>query len=96
MAVELKTTDFKAEHSGKMNLYLSALEENEMKEGENPPIGIILVKNKDRTIVEYALKGVNSPMGVATYTTKEGLPEYLSNLLPSAKDINRELDLLEA
>jgi len=94
IVVELKVWDFKPEHSGKMAFYLSALESQEMQEGENPPIWIILVKNKNRTKVEYALKDSNKPMWVASYITKEWLPDFLVNILPSEDEINRELELI--
>jgi len=94
VAIELKTTEFKAEYWWKMSLYLSALEEQEMLEWENPPIWIILVKDKNRTIVEYTLKDTHKPIWVASYITKEELPKDLVDLLPTKEDIERELELL--
>jgi hypothetical protein len=94
VVIELKTWDFKAEYTWKMNLYLSALEKQEMLDGENSPIWIILCKTKNRIIVEYALKDINKPIWVASYITKEDLPEDLKWLLPTLEEIKRELELL--
>ena len=95
VVIELKTWEFKAEYTWKMNLYLSALEKQEMLEEENVPIWIILCKTKNRIIVEYALKDVNKPIWVASYITQEDLPEDLKWLLPTIEEIEREMNLLE-
>ena len=95
IVVELKTGKFKAEYAGKMQLYLTALNETVKTAEENSSIGIIICKQKDRTVVEYALKDMNSPMGVATYTIKEELPEYMKELLPSPEAIAKSLESIE-
>ena len=94
VVVELKIGDFKAECAGKLQFYLTALNETIKTEDENPSIGIIICKTKDRTIVEYALKDMNSPMGVASYTIKDKLPKDLKKLLPSPKEIAQSLEHL--
>jgi predicted nuclease of restriction endonuclease-like (RecB) superfamily len=86
VAIELKVGDFKPEFAGKMQFYLSALNARVRLEGENPPIGIIICRNKNRTVVEYALSDVKKPIGVATYVLKEELPRKLAKYLPSQKD----------
>ena len=91
IAIELKTVKFKPEFAGKLQFYLTALNETIKTEDENPSIGIIICKDKDRTTVEYALKDMNSPMGIATYTLKEKLPSNLKDLLPSAEEIAESL-----
>lgn len=91
IAIELKTVKFKPEFAGKLQFYLTALNETIKTEDENPSIGIIICKGKDRTTVEYALKDMNSPMGIATYTLKEKLPNSLKDLLPSAEEIAESL-----
>jgi len=96
VAIELKIGDFKAEYSGKMNMYLSALETQENLEWENSPIWIILCKSKNKTIVEYALMDTNKPMWVASYITQENLPEELKNILPEKDEILREIEILES
>ncbi|MCP4461150.1 MAG: DUF1016 domain-containing protein [Cytophagales bacterium] len=92
IAIELKTTKFKPEYAGKMQFYLTALNETKRTEDENPSIGIIICKEKNRTTVEYALKDMNSPMGVASYTIKEKLPESMKELLPSPEEITKSLE----
>lgn len=91
VVIELKTTKFKPEHAGQMQFYLTALDEQEKTEDENPSIGIIICKGKNRTVVEYALKRVNAPMGVADYKITEELPEDMQELLPSAEEIVEHL-----
>lgn len=92
VVVELKTTKFKPEHAGQMQFYLTALDEQEKEIDENPSIGIIICKGKNRTVVEYALKRVNAPMGVADYTITEKLPEDMQELLPSSEEIATHLE----
>ena len=94
VVIELKTGEFKAEYTWKMNMYLSGLEKQEMLEWENIPIWIILCKTKNRVIVEYALKDVNKPIWVSSYITQEELPEDLKWLLPTQEEIEREINFL--
>jgi predicted nuclease of restriction endonuclease-like (RecB) superfamily len=94
VAIELKTVKFKPEFAGKMQFYLTALNETVKTEDENPAIGIIICKSKDRTTVEYALKDLKSPMGVATYKLQKELPQELKGLLPSEKEITKNLEKL--
>lgn len=95
VAVELKIGDFKPEYAGKMQFYLSALNERDRLEGENPAIGIIICKSKSRTVVEYALKDVHKPVGVSTYSIKKSLPKTLQKYLPSSKDLAARLDAVK-
>lgn len=92
IAIELKTTKFKPEYAGKLQFYLTALNETVKTADENPAIGIIICKGKDRTTVEYALKEMNSPMGVATYTLKNKLPGEMKGMLPTTKEIAESLE----
>lgn len=94
VAIELKTSKFKPEYAGKMQFYLTVLNETVRMEGENPSIGIIICKSKDRTTVEYALKDMKSPMGISTYQIKEELPKEMQGLLPSSKEITERLENL--
>ena len=91
MAVELKIGEFEPEHKGKMEFYLSVLNDTVRLAHENPPIGIIICKSKDRTVVEYALKTATLPIGVATYATTRQLPEAYQSLLPVTEEITRKL-----
>jgi predicted nuclease of restriction endonuclease-like (RecB) superfamily len=93
VAIELKIGDFKPEHKGKMEFYLEALDCQEKVEGENPPIGIIICRSKNKTVVEYALRSAVRPIGVATYTIVPQLPEAYRNELPSPEAIAQRLQL---
>lgn len=86
--IDLKMGDFKAEYSGKMNLYVSAVDEQMRKEHDNPTIGIILCKSKNKTIAEYALRNLNTPIAVSTHR----LPKTLQEQLPSIEQLEMELE----
>ncbi len=94
VAVELKIGKFQPEFVGKMQFYLTALDRQVREEGENPSIGIILCKEKNRTVVEYALQDVQKAMGVATYRVSRELPKELHGQLPSPREIARLLETL--
>jgi predicted nuclease of restriction endonuclease-like (RecB) superfamily len=87
IAIELKIGEFKPEYAGKMQFYLTALDETIKFPDENPSIGIIICKSKKRTRVEYTLKTTNVPIGVATYSFYDKLPEEVRSLLPSPEEI---------
>jgi len=91
--VELKTTDFKPEYTGKLNFYLSAVDDQLKHNTDNPSIGILLCKSKNKLKVEYALRDVKKPIGVAEYITKtlDKLPKKLQSSLPTIEDIEAEL-----
>ena len=91
IAIELKIGKFKAEYSGKMNFYLSALNDLVKLKDENPSIGIIICKDKKRTTVEYALRDSNQPIGVSTYYLAAELPKELRTLLPVTDEIIERL-----
>ena len=91
VAIELKRGDFKPEYLGKMNFYLSALDDLVRLPHENPSIGIILCKEKSRRIVEYAFRDTSKPMGVATYKTASKLPPEYKNILPDAERLKELL-----
>ncbi len=80
--------EFEPEYVGKMQFYLAALDDRAREEGENPSIGIILCKEKRRTIVEYALRDARRPIGVATYRIVRRLPKELKGQLPSLEQIS--------
>lgn len=92
VAIELKVGEFLPEFVGKMQFYLTALDRQVRQEDENPSIGIILCKEKSRTIVEYALHDARKPIGVATYEITKTLPKALKGQLPSPKDIAHLLE----
>jgi predicted nuclease of restriction endonuclease-like (RecB) superfamily len=95
VAIDLKIGDFLPEYAGKMQFYLTALDRQERSEGENKPIGIILCRSKNATVVEYALADTIAPMGVATYHLTTELPQELQGELPDAAHIGRLLDALK-
>lgn len=95
VAIELKVGDFQPEFVGKMQFYLAALDRQVRQEDENPSIGIILCKEKSRTIVEYALHDANKPIGVATYEITRTLPRELKGQLPRPEEIAALLEGLE-
>lgn len=91
IAIELKIGNFKPEFIGQLQFYLTALDKQLKMEYENPSIGIIICKNKNRTVVEYALNNSSKPIGVSTYQIRNTLPEQMKNLLPSPEDIKEIL-----
>ena len=91
VAIELKIGDFKPEYKGKIEFYLNLLNDKVKLPRENDSIGIIICKNKKRTIVEYALKKSVHPIGVSTYSISPVLPKDYKNILPDAKTIARKL-----
>jgi predicted nuclease of restriction endonuclease-like (RecB) superfamily len=93
VAIELKIGDFKPEHKGKMEFYLEALDCQERVEGENPPIGMIICRSKNKTVVEYALRNAVRPIGVATYSIVPQLPDAYRDELPSPEAIAERLRL---
>ena len=93
MVVDLKMEAFKPEFAGKMNFYLSAVDNQLRHNDDQPSIGLLLCKERDRLIVEYALRDVKKPIGVAEWRTRlvESLPKKLQSSLPTVKQIEAEL-----
>lgn len=91
IAIELKIGKFKPEYAGKMNFYLSCLNDTVKLPDENPSIGIIICKEKKRTTVEYALRDSNQPIGVSTYSLSDTLPSDLKEYLPTTREIEEKL-----
>ena len=91
VAIDLKIGAFEPEHKGKMEFYLEALDRQERLPEENAPIGIIICRDKNKTVVEYALRTASRPIGVATYTIVPELPEAYRAELPSPEAIAERL-----
>lgn len=91
VAIELKVGRFKPEYAGKMNFYLNLLDDYVREPGENPSIGIILCTERDYFEVEYALRGLDKPVGVSEYLLTRELPPELQNKLPDAKQLEDEI-----
>ncbi len=92
VAFDLKIGEFKAEYAGKMNFYLNLLDDLLRLPEENPSIGIILCKSRDRLEVEYALCGIRKPIGVSEYKLTKKLPKNLSKSLPTPEMLKRGLE----
>lgn len=93
VVIELKNTDFKFEYTGQLNGYLAAVDDLVRdKKRDAPTIGIILCKSKKKTMVEYALRGMDTPMGVSTFRT--ALPESVLSALPSIETLSEKLKTL--
>src|SRR5262249_46165466 len=90
VAFELKIEDFKPPVAGKMNFYLSAVDDQLRHPDDQPSIGIILCKGRNKLIVEYALRDSSKPMGVAQYRLSPALPDRLKRELPTVEDLARE------
>ena len=90
VAVELKAVSFQAEFAGKLNFYLSVIDDTLRHEGDNPTIGLLLCKDKDRLVAEYALKDINKPIAVADYLLTKAIPEDLKGALPTIEEIEDE------
>jgi len=94
VVVDLKTVEFEPEFSGKMNFYVSAVDDLLRSPVDNPTIGIVLCKTQDQTVVEYALRDVNKPIGISTFQLKNALPEPLKGNLPTIEELETQLNIL--
>jgi len=91
VVIELKMGEFQPEYAGKMNFYLSAVDDRLRTRADNPSIGIILCKVRNKVIVEYALRDTHKPIGVSAYRLTKSLPAKLKRSLPTIKELESEL-----
>ncbi|MFK7773149.1 MAG: YhcG family protein [Saprospiraceae bacterium] len=91
VVIDLKMKDFKPEYAGKMNFYLSAVDDQVKQEIDNPSIGIILCRGRKNVRVEYTLKDINKPIGISEYQLTNLIPKDLKSKLPTIEDLEREL-----
>jgi len=91
VVVELKATAFKPDHAGQLNFYLAAVDAQIKAVDDRPTIGLLLCKTKKRLVAEYALSGIDKPMGVAQYHLVRALPEPLDTCLPSIEELEASL-----
>lgn len=91
VVVDLKVREFQPEFVGKMNFYLSAVDDLLRHTDDQPSVGIILCKTRNEVIVEYALRDTSKPMGVATYQLTKALPDHLKRNLPAIEELEAEL-----
>jgi predicted nuclease of restriction endonuclease-like (RecB) superfamily len=91
VVIELKSGKFKPEYAGKINFYLSAVDDLLRQPGDNPSIGLILCRSKVGVLAEYALRDMTKPIGLAEYKLTESLPENLKTSLPTIEELEAEL-----
>ena len=91
VVVELKAGKFKPEYAGKLNFYLSAIDDLLKHEQDNPTIGILLCKEREKITAEYALRDINKPIGVSEYKLSDFVPAEFLDTLPSAEDIEKRI-----
>jgi predicted nuclease of restriction endonuclease-like (RecB) superfamily len=91
VVIELKAGKFKPEHLGQLGFYLTAVDRQVKSEHDNPTVGLLLCKSKNKVVAEYALGDTTQPMGIAEYKLLESLPAELQTSLPSIEQIEREL-----
>jgi hypothetical protein len=95
VVIELKRGDFKPEHAGKLNFYISAIDDLMRGKYDNPTIGLLLCKNKRGMIAEYSLRDIDKPIGVSEYKLFDKLPKEYADILPSAEDIEKRIGAIE-
>ena len=91
VVIELKTGDFKPEYAGKLNFYLTAVDNILKTEQDAPTIGLLLCKSKNDLIAEYALRDINKPIGVSEYRITDEIPEKFRQQLPSIEDLKNRI-----
>ncbi|MDR1120094.1 MAG: PDDEXK nuclease domain-containing protein, partial [Dysgonamonadaceae bacterium] len=91
VVIELKATKFEAEYTGKLGLYIAAINHQRKKATDNPTIGMIICKTKDNVEVEYSLESSSQPIGISEYQLSKLLPENYKSLLPSIEEIEESL-----
>ncbi|MCC5668323.1 PDDEXK nuclease domain-containing protein [Nostoc sp. CHAB 5784] len=94
--IDLKMVEFQPEFSGKMNFYVSAVNAILRHPDDQPTIGIILCKSKNKTIAELALQGMTQPIGVSTHKIGKDVPEQLKGIMPMVEQLEMELDTAAA
>lgn len=94
VVIDLKVEEFKPEYSGKMNFYVSAVDDLLRHPDDQPTIGMILCKSKNKVIAEYSLRDMHKPIGVSVYQLKDILPEALQGNLPTIEQLEAELETI--
>lgn len=89
---ELKVVPFIPDFAGKLNFYVSAVDELMKQSDDNPTIGLLICKSKDDTVVEWSFRGMNQPLGVAEYQLKEFISEKAAKILPSEAELQNVID----
>jgi len=92
IVIDLKKGEFKPDYAGKINFYCNVVDDLLKHETDNPTIGLILCQDKNKVLAEYALRGMNKPIGVSEYELTRALPESLKSVLPTIEEIEAELE----
>ncbi|MEW6738105.1 MAG: PDDEXK nuclease domain-containing protein, partial [Acidobacteriota bacterium] len=95
IVIDLKAGKFKPEYAGQINFYLSAIDATLKHPNDNPSIGLILCKDKNKVVAEYALKDMSKPIGISEYQLMAAVPEPLKTSLPSIEELEAELEDIE-
>ena len=93
IVVELKITEFKPEYIGQLGFYVKAVDKTLKKNFDNPTIGLLLCKEKDRLSVEWSLDAINVPIGVSSYELNKYIPQEILENLPTEEDINLHINI---
>ena len=91
VVIELKTTEFDPRDAGQLNFYMSAIDGELKQSFHNPTVGLLLCKDKDHLVVEYALKNIGAPIGVSQYQLTKAIPESLKGKLPTVEELEMGL-----
>jgi predicted nuclease of restriction endonuclease-like (RecB) superfamily len=91
LVIELKRGDFKPEYAGKLNFYCNVIDDSLRHSSDAPTIGLMLCQDKDHVLAEYALRGIDKPIGIASYELTRSLPTTLQSALPSIESLEAEL-----
>jgi predicted nuclease of restriction endonuclease-like (RecB) superfamily len=92
VVIELKTGQFIPEYAGKLNFYLSVLDDTLRGRDDQPSIGLLICRDKDKVIAQYALKDINKPIGVSEYRITDSIPNNLRGKLPTIEELEKELE----
>lgn len=93
VVIDLKKGEFKPDYAGKINFYCNVVDDMLKHETDNPTIGLILCQDKNKVLAEYALRGMNKPIGISEYELTRALPEELKSSLPTIEEIEAELGM---
>lgn len=91
VVVELKTGDFEPANAGQLNFYIKAIDSQLRRSGDQPTIGILLCKSREKLVAEYSLSDIHKPIGVSEYKLTHSLPKKFKSSLPTIEEIEKEL-----
>jgi predicted nuclease of restriction endonuclease-like (RecB) superfamily len=92
VVIELKKGEFTPEHAGKLNFYLNAVDDLLRHPADSASIGILICKERNKVVAEYALRGIDKPIGIAEYELTQAIPDKLKGSLPTIEEIEKELE----